>query len=662
MRKEDSQRLEESAPSSLHLFSYCGGELEQLRLQYANGVQLKREFMPAKAALGRLHQESLSRIERLRETDEEIREEAATYMSSMAAGAAYLKMVDELSARGLSSEEIMDFYRKCLKINTQMGTFSWKLRKTAGHQKVIEQGIMTGRREDKFAVLFNHEQGKPPGWFGTDEKRWRDFLVDHAYFCVYLNPELAKVFESRILSSKEENQYLGYTVEHGLPDWFSDINGGLVEKSTVQQEFDDDKEELLKIVQQREKLKEQSAYLRETYNQKLRKAAFRFEEKRRRLLSSTDGFADLAVYLEAVKEIPVYNVQPSEIMILGVDQLIAVESSPDKAREEAIRFFTEDKKITFTKEAVAIWIERQLREGGVVRTAQDRISPKLIDFFVPFLATVENQEEVKSASLNLRQTDKKAFGALNYEIAPFFNILSEDERSYLVELMSAYQGEQIERLIWDMAEIISSRITAEGRNAVFPKQTNITMNHAREFISRWLKNHWRWAYVQIQDRLSGRIPQEVIAVTGSEKIVETIKATTQPINEETREVETTIVQIQRGNLEGWRLRYTFDRRIDSSSSVEIGGITMQEREEAFRQFVARKTIPCSIKPESVIRAFEWLIAVPVQVEQIRIRKDIGGETFKKLKRGAVRIFYSLDPVGKTITFFIHQKKAFNYGF
>ncbi len=35
---------------------------------------------------------------------------------------------------------------------------------------------------------------------------------------------------------------------------------------------------------------------------------------------------------------------------------------------------------------------------------------------------------------------------------------------------------------------------------------------------------------------------------------------------------------------------------------------------------------------------------------------------KKLKRGKVRIFYIMDEVEKTITFFLHQKQAASYGF
>ncbi|MFH0936881.1 MAG: hypothetical protein V1808_01150, partial [Candidatus Daviesbacteria bacterium] len=343
-------------------------------------------------------------------------------------------------------------------------------------------------------------------------------------------------------------------------------------------------------------------------------------------------------------------------------EIIHFQTSASKAHEKVIKTLTDSGVISFSKEAIALWIDKNLRTGGIIKEAKDTVdlkSIKLIGLLFEF-DSAKQQEEL----LDLKEFDKKAFKALNYDLLPLTIYLSLTECSFFQELLEEYKDEPLERFIYDLAEVLSSKI--KNKDVPQLKQVGITLNHIKEHTCSWLRNYWQWAYQQIQQQF---IPiKEIIPVEKQENQIFTSKP---PISEvqtqlsdahEIQEINTEIEAIQQGNLKGWHLIYTPNRRLDDNSNIEIPGNTLEEREISFRQFIVRNSISCSIKPESIIRAFDWVVTVPQQTEQIRIRKEIDGETFKKIKRGAVRIFYSLDTDNKIITFFTHQKKSYYYGF
>lgn len=195
-----------------------------------------------------------------------------------------------------------------------------------------------------------------------------------------------------------------------------------------------------------------------------------------------------------------------------------------------------------------------------------------------------------------------------------------------------------------MAGLISSNVKEKGN---LPKAG--ALHYLSTNTASFLRNHSQWAYEQLNASLTG-------------KDEETKPKQVTTISDVQGDIETTREEVAQGNLLAWHIFYTDNKSLDDKHLVEIGGSTLKEREETLEALRIKEQIPLSIKPGSVIRALDWLVTVPQDVEQVRIRKDIGGEEFKKLKRGDLRILYQMRPPEKAIIFFLHQKQAWTYGF
>lgn len=644
-----------SCPTMLDLFSCRGNRLEQARRYFNSGIQLKREFAAAAGALARLASESFAKITRIQAAQKEFVVVVEEQRSSQVAGTVYLKMIDELSEQGLSPKEILDFYRKCLKINTRVSAFMYKFRKTDGSGNFHPE---TASQEEKgcnfITTVLNQEAGTPPAWFKGNKQRWENFVTEHGLFSYYLYPEFT--LQNKPHKPGDEEKYLSCTFEQAVPEWFTESGDIIPNRKEVEAELEEDQKESARLIAQLHKMTDGQLYLQGVVTEKWLKAVPRFEDRRRRLLSAVDGFAGAITFLGATEAMSEYDLDFTKAPSMTADQVDSTIVPVEKSHILTLRRFEALDSVVLSRESIALWLEAQLQKGGIITSVKDLPNQRFIDIFDALLDQSETRGQELLAGLRLE--DKKAFKVLNYEIAPLLAILPIDQKSYIIELMHTYQCDATEPVIWAIAETLSSKLKGTERDFL-SEYTSAAVSQVKKYAISWIRNHWKWAFSRLEKVVSTKVPAEPVS---SHQPEETEPTTTVKEDEALDGLETAIIDVQKGNLNGWHLYYTFHRSTQDPSCVEIEGVTEEEKEASFRQFVATCSIPCSIKPESVIRAFEWLVTVPQQVENIRMSKEVNGETFKKIKRGRNRIFYSMDRERRRITFFVHQKKAMSYGF
>lgn len=230
------------------------------------------------------------------------------------------------------------------------------------------------------------------------------------------------------------------------------------------------------------------------------------------------------------------------------------------------------------------------------------------------------------------------------------------------EFLKEYAGQSVEFFIWEISELLADKIKKSSSPDESAKRI---LSEVSRFSGTFLRKNWQWAY--------DRLKIELEEIDKGKSIAEDLELTTIiPDNSDRTQdgtqqgmfesVDKSIAILREGNLSGWKLYYSDNKSIDPKHLVSIEGDALVEREKALEDFITKNQISSSIKPSSVINAFDWLVTIPKNIEEVRIAKDINGERFKKIKRGAVRIFYVMDEAKKQIIFFLHQKQAMSYGF
>ena len=622
-----------TSPSTLGLFRCKGLELANLQERVSTALQLKENFSRTETSLDKLHAARNARVDRLSQTASELLEQLDNSNSSITCGAVYLKMRDELP--NLSPNDFMGFFNFCLKSNTVLNKQSVGSVKTKGEQATFLRSIseMHARRlPAEYKKILDPMIDNPPEWFGKNKKGWELFVLLHANFTAYLaSDEISKSFVTRHLPEKNILEELyGFTKQGEFPDWLSEESLMMPTKEEVETELAEDKEQKIKTINAMGKIKEQGKYSTTTSNDKTNRAIARLSDLVEEAFPNIANFADMILFLEILRKQRVFNVP----------------------FEKAIKDYANSYDILKISEPIALYIEKKLLEGKIIQSSQDLIDTNFTDLFTRFLESVKDEKSSSPSQFrDLKETNKKAYDALHYKIKPFLEVLSQSEITFLQELLLEYSGTATEEFIWDMAGLISLRFRKETIQLSKPQIG--AFHDLSRFTASFLRNHSSFAYGQLHKSSENNFQeQEKLKPEGSLAVTATLR----------EEIESTTEELIEGNLAGWRIFYAKNRDTQQEHLAEIGGESLEEREEALGSFLLSENVSSSIKPGSIIRAFEWLVTVPQEIEQIRIRKDIDGEVFKKLKRGKVRIFYVMDDIKKSIVFFVHQKQAQTYGF
>lgn len=418
----------------------------------------------------------------------------------------------------------------------------------------------------------------------------------------------------------------GATLQGEFPDWFLEKNGVVSTTEEVQKELKEDKEQETIITAGFQKIADQVGNLKNSVMQKSEKAETHLSTFVREHFPGFQNFADLILALKA----------------------FSFPNQSDRLND-MIKRFTENKNLVSSPEPLALYMEKKLREVRIVNSSQEKIDNNFINLFTDAIDHIKIQGHASSPTKfqGLKENNKKAFNALNYEIKPFLELLSSDELSFLKDLLNESCDMPIESFIWDIASLVSSRFENNQIEDMSKHQLG-AVHYLRNFTASFLKNHAPWAYEQIQH-----------ALTDDKEARDTQQIPSDNLRKEIDDETTLLAQ---GNLKGWNVFYSQNKTTDPDSLTNIQGESLEEREDYLRQFFLQEGISTGIKPGSIIRALEWVVGVPEETEQLRMTQQIGEKTFKKLKRGNLRIFYIVDSDHKAIIFSTYQKKAWSYRF
>ena len=626
-------------PTTLHLSRYKGAELVSLRTNASIASKFEKHRDNIQSSIDKLAIEKNNRINRLRQTSVDLLEESDSGISSITCGYVYLKMRDELPE--LPAEDFIELFKKCLAINTSViknaqdkdsQTSLINLISTVkSHQAPMDDRTFLESTLSKMA-------GYPPKWFKGSEKDWRNFIANHSNFLIYLHHDLmqnAILHPNSLNDLIKTNDLSGSTSDGGYPDWLLESNDTLPTRQEVEKELLDDKEQHIKVSAGIEATNKQVRYLEDTFSEKIKKAYTRLDELANNQFAGFQTFADHILLLKAISRDP--------------------DLSSNRIAQDAIQRFTRHKNFAVTPEPIALYIERQLRTGSIVENSQSLIDDNFIGVLTSLLEHIQTTREKESSEtdfLNLRTTNKKAFDALNHRLKPFLETLSSDELSFLKEMIAESKGMPVESFIWELASCISDCFKHTDSGKLSKRQLG-ELHYLSRFTASFINNHWKWAFEQIQQALTDqKTHDQQQEDDGSYQDPHQLQI----------EIDHDIYEVMQGNLKDWRIFYTDNRSLDINHLSEIGGTSLVEREKELQEFLLNEGLSSQIKTGSIIRALEWIVGNPKEIEQLRMTKEISGEKFKKIKRGSLRIFYILDEVQKTIIFFTHQKKAWSYGF
>ena len=490
--------------------------------------------------------------------------------------------------------------------------------------------------------LLDQMEDNPPGWFEGNLTSWRRFVGSHSNLASYLNSDdVQGIFlhgsNQRISKLREyflsRKAAVGITFRGKFPEWYSEKNDVLPEKEKVEKELIEDINEIRLINDGLRSIGGQCAYLATSVGEKNQRANDRLAGQGRSVFPNFEHFSDLILFRRvADTDAPNLNIARDSL-------------------ETAIKSYVDSDSILVDQEPIALFIERELKEGKIIQSAQDPIDSHFVSLFQAALESIKAQRKDGSKAEqfeNLQKTEKKAFDALQHHLKPFLEILPDDEMSLLEDLLSESEGKPIELFIWDLARSLSSNMK-EKHDQLRPGSL---INLQRRTTS-FLRNHSIWAYNELQESLAGK-----------EQAATNFESYGQPISDVQNEMETAGQEIEQGNLAGWHIFYTLNKaNNDPKNLVEIGGKTTSEREQNLKKFVTESKISCSVPPDSIMRTFEWHVTnFSKEVEQMKATIVVGNEEYKLIKRGDVRLFYQMDGEKKHFIFFILQKTAMTYGF
>lgn len=667
-----AEKEEGRLPTTLNPFRYKGKKLSSLQSAMFRANDLEEDITRVDISINNLMDKRDQTLDRLSQTHLELGSQYGNIKSSISCGLAYLKMSEELTE--LSPQQLFDFFKFCLRINNLISK-SWQdtISKQSYNKTMLNNISTFSSRQDNHPnrkKILDKMSGYPPEWFKSKHDTWEEFVALRADFPTYLNMEILNRMIMGSLSFEErekinqEGKYYGLTIESEFPDWFSQDNGKIPTKEEVEQELEEDKAQQVDNQETRQQIIQRGEYIIDRTLGKLKKALVMLRKKEKEVSSQTGNFPDFILFLKATgerRELPVDN---ETFLKMTNDELTNYTKRcalvPSKSREKAIRNFVESPEFLTNPEPVALFLERTLRGGNVMGSAQDAIDDNFIDSITGIC------DDVPSSKVQeLRNHDKKAHRTLIYDIKPILDALSPDMKSYLKELILDSKGSPTETIIWEIAILLSSGF----KDGSIPKDTKSNPSFIKDiknFTSDLLIKYWDNLYRQLQKSLLTDKKEEAVGLPSiKDQQEQTANIETTRGREEAsevQEIDTIIEEFSRGNLAGWKILYTTNRSIDFQYLKEIGGKTMEEREEELRKFLVQEHISASIKPGSVVRTIEWLVTIPQQVENLRIKQEVDGEVFRKIKRGKIRLFYNVFHREKRFIFFLHQKQQMSYPF
>lgn len=636
MTSRGAERSEGEAtprPTDLHLYQLSSKErlrLNVLRDRARELGQIFRSNVDYRVKVFDDFERHRTNIENLR--DEEINL-GWEYTSHRTAPVVLARFLDDFSSRGYSQDQIISLFKLCFTINSKHHESVGSPRDPERIMRVLIQRGRTGKQTRN--ELVRKMAGNPPAWFKRSPEEWIHLIDFYSRFYPLLNPDVS--------GGIYKVGQLGYTSLQNTPDWMDELDNRIPSREELTKQLEDDTEEQELVLDHLEATKRERSQLVEYFSKRQIKSGVRSEEFRRDFFPKVSTLADLSLYLWATEYNDEFEVDLSKWEDLTSEQMNKTTLDPQASREKSIRIFAQD--LPPSTDLMALWLERKFKEAGLA--ASTVIDPELARRLGLF--TDDTNADLRA----LRDTDKKFFNTFNYDLKPLLRILPEDEQDYYRELVQASEGETLESIIWEIAYLLSNRLSmAEGPAA---EKANAEISR---FSANWLRNNWQWAYSELEDVLKNGLV--VVEIPRPESLVEQpveIEVDNQDLEDDREEVALLTREVEEGNLSDWRVYYTANMRVQNGAElIELGGRTLEEKEAVLEEILLREGAQVSIKDSSIINALDWIVVAPPEIFYRRPVIEVNGEDFIKAKRGGVRILFQIDRDRKELAFFLYHKK------
>lgn len=587
-------------------------------------------------------------LQELAEVTQDLRQHKWMLQSSRTCSLAYLTMNQELAGQGLSTEDIFNFFRLCLNINTAYGNY--QSAQIAKKQPVDAEYFTEAIRRsssggDILEKIIANNVEAVPGWFTGDLFSWYRFVKPHACFGSYLNQDVTAKYRNSIILQKREiykKDNVGITLPDSFPDWL--VKGETPDLQEVNAEYEADCQEIKTINEQITSMIKQRDCFVGLMSDKYEKIVKRLKEKVASFLT-VDNPLDLVMFLGHTEKI----CEMAALLSVGkkpqAEDLEKAKAEGQAILKRNISQSSRNSAIFASPQILALNIEQMLLKAG------GNFTP---DLFYSFLYDIYcYPDRVGPFLKRLKDTDNKVYRALNYQLRPLLNFLSPDDLGSLeisLNKLKPGSNNNLNDIIWIFAEMISPGINrVDVKKYKNDQKVMETLTELANFTNRWLTDHWQWLHQEImrslgQPELPENVQQGEITEV-SESTVATVK-----------EIEEVSAEFQVSNLAGWRLLYSTDHSLNPKHLIDISGLTSQDITTKLTELLLKEGGHCSVKKTSIVAALEWIVTVPDIVDQTMWKEETGdGEPWGKLKRGRDRIFFKKDPAGKTMTFFIYHK-------
>lgn len=633
-------------PTTLDLFCYPRAESEKLRGNIIATSHLYNSHRRAYEALHAFSDQVEQRLVRLEQTTRDLEEETDLNRSSATIGKAYFGIKDSLGALNLSSQDFIDFFKLCVKINTRASRMLFAGMYEEGGLEKLQMLNATRRSGPAFIQTIEQYAKTPPEWFTKGTRAWKELIAQHSFLFNWVKDDPNGPDGKKALT--------GDTHPDGLPDWYDDLDSGtLPGDDTVLKEIIEDVETVQRLKAQRNQLYEQMKYSVIYESKKVWGYARHINITKREFLPVVQTFPELLAALTLTGSGD-FELKPSEDEEFkpGISEVL--QADPEKLRRSIIAEFTGNNETLLCPELVSLWIENSLLKSKVIDSAESTAPNDFRGKLLATLGALEGNPDAETEFKRYIQNEKRAYYSLAHDISPLLIHLTANEQEYLEELIKGSDDIPAGDLVMEIAEIVSHHSTKFKDGD--PKETSSAIRRMKEFAEKYLNRNYTRLFRQMSDTLFAEkeVNEDLQEISEDERVSD-VAYEVQTIKQETR-------KIQQSSLGGWKLAYTDNRSMDEHHVENIPGDTLEELEGSLENYIVKNGVSCSIKLGSVVRAFDWLVSVPAEVERARIRKTVGDVTFKKLKRGRVRILYVTEPEQKRIVFFLHQKKAWGYGF
>lgn len=633
-RDNEENLKQETVPTNLELFFYHPNLLIRTRKFHEDMTNLLR----AKTNDTKNRHNQSERLDvtlnAIDETREEIGSELRLTVSSVAVSKAYLIFLQDLIPKGMSKENVFDFFKICLAVNTKIDAV---LNPTTSEDigqfraRVIVSQDSFAQKE--IAKIENSAMQRLPSWFTGTKEDYSYLVKNYTNFTRLCNQrglstteaieELKKMKKDLQENGLFEKSY-GETLVDGLPDWFLNNDGKLPFKEEVEAELQSDLEEEDNLRSKIMSLHRKSKYLVTSFNEKADKSRDWFDDQSKK--NSNGIVCNLATNLIFAHAVPSNGEEFYKILLKN----IAWHPNP---------------------ELYSLWIEGKLKVAGII--SDEGLNTECLESLRTWIAFQRKETPEAEATFKaMRYTNKEGYNILWHELGPIIDALSEDRVDLLKEFIGDSKKCDPNSLVTFLADLFFEEINEMGVTGGLSRSLDSCYSFNRKFINQ----HSEWLYSQLIKRLYheqtepiGVIAEDPFTKSEPEILLEQFDAE--------------LAEENRDKLVGWKVFYSMDKKSEDSSLVEIPGDTCEERSRFLQQFIGSHSLSCSVKASVVIKSLESKTESVGTVEDfITHKKRINGEVWKKIHKDPIRIFYQMQPDEKILIFSIHQKKADGYGF